>query len=94
MKTTIVYKRKVLERTGFKKYPFKEVNQISVFYGDKESKNHYEDINNKRLRIPFEVVLKTRKKSVLENFIGRLGNSEGDKFLKEQLQAILGGKKL
>lgn len=35
MKQVKIYTRNILERTGFKKYPYKEVKQISIFVGKK-----------------------------------------------------------
>ena len=82
MKTLRVYKRTILERTGFKKYPYKQVDQITITYDDRIAGNHFEDINNPRLKIKFELVLETRNKKVLEKYINSLGQTESDKWQK------------
>lgn len=85
MKTLRIYKRTILEITGFKKYPFKEAEQITIIYDGKKISNHYEDINNPRLKIKFELVLDTRKKQVVKEFYKKLGRSDTDKFVKSIL---------
>ena len=89
MKNIKVYKRSVLERTGFKKWPYKEVEEISIFYDGVEYSNHLQNINNPRLKNPFIKVLDTRKKKDVENLISRLGRTESNLFLKEKLNYIL-----
>lgn len=54
MKTITIYKRSILERTGFKKWRYKEVDQITIFYNGEEIKNHYEKIDNPRLKIKID----------------------------------------
>lgn len=89
MKTLRIYKRNILERTGFRKYPFKEVTQISIFYDGKEYANHYEEINNQRLKIKFNKVLETRSEKAVIEYVSKLGRSDSDKFIKEKLNKIL-----
>lgn len=88
MKKITIYKRKILERTGFRKYPYKEITQFTILYNGEEIKNHYEKIDNPRLKIKFEKVLETRSKKELENFILKLGRTDTEKWLKEQLETI------
>ena len=83
MKTLKIYKRTILVRTGFKKYPYKSETQYTLIYNGEEFKNHYEDINNKRLKIPFEKVLETRKTADVVSFVDKLGRTESDKFIKK-----------
>ena len=85
MKTITIYKRSILERTQFKKWRYKEVDQISIFYNNEEHKNHYESINNPRLKIKFQEVLKTRSKKELEKYISKLSNRDVDKWQKSTL---------
>lgn len=85
MKTLRIYKRTILERTGYKKHPYKEVEQITIIYDGKEISNHYEDINNPRLKVKFELGLETRKKQVVKEFYSKLGRTDGDKFVKSIL---------
>lgn len=89
MKTILIYKRSILERTGFKKWPYREVDQITILYKGEEIKNHYESINNPRLKIKFQEVLKTRSKKALENYINKLSNRDVDKWQKSVLKEIL-----
>lgn len=93
MKTLTIYKRSILERTGFKKWAYKNVDQITIVYNDLETSNHSEDINNKRLKVKFNVILKTRSKKRIQVFINSLGRCNSDKWLKNQLINILEGLK-
>lgn len=93
MKSLIIYDRVVLERTGYKKYPFKEDHQISLFYDGKEIKNHSEIIDNPKLKVKFVKVFETRKKSELETYIAKLGRSDADKWLKANLNSLIEEKK-
>ena len=88
MKKITIYKRKILERTGFRKYPYKEITQFTILYNGEEIKNHYEKIDNPRLKVKFEKVLETRSKKEFENFILKLGRTDTEKWLKEQLETI------
>ena len=51
MKTITIYSRKVLERTGFRQYPYKEVKQVTIDYDGKRYENHSEKIDNPRLKL-------------------------------------------
>lgn len=89
MKTLTIYNRVVLERTGYRKYPYKEVNQISIFFGNQKIQNHYESIDNPRLRVKFNKVFETRKKSDVETYISKLGRTDADKWLKANLADLI-----
>lgn len=89
MKNIKVYKRSVLERTKFKKWRYKEVEEISIFHDGVEYSNHLQNINNPRLKVPFIKVLDTRKRKDIEILISRLGRKESDLFLKSELNKIL-----
>lgn len=89
MKTITIYTRKVLQRTGFRQYPYKEVKQASIFYDGEETKNHSEKIDNARLKIKFNVELQTRSKKALEGYINSLSRTNTDKWIKEQLAKIV-----
>lgn len=90
MKNLMIYKRTILERTGYRKYPYREEEQISIFYGKKLiATNHFVDINNKRLRVGFMQVLNTRSKKALEEYIKKLGRNSFDIFQKRELQKLL-----
>ena len=89
MKQIIIYSRKVMQRTGFRQYPYKEVKQVSIIYDGEEIKNHWEKIDNKRLKVKFNVELQTRSKKVLQGYINSLRRTDADKWTKEELTKIL-----
>lgn len=89
MKTITIYERTILERTVYRKYPYKEVTQISIFYDNKEYKNHGEKIDNLRLKIPFKKVFETNIKASVNHYVGELGRKEYELFEKETLNKIL-----
>lgn len=89
MKTITIYTRKVLQRTGFRQYPYKEVKQVSIIYEGNEYKNHSEKIDNARLKVKFNVELQTRSKKVLEAYINNLSRTNTDKWIKEELLKLL-----
>ena len=89
MKHLTIYSRKVLQRTGFRAYPYKEVKQVSIFYNGEEIKNHSEKIDNPRLKIKFNIELQTRSKKALEGYINNLSRTNTDKWIKDQLKNIM-----
>lgn len=89
MKQITIYTRKVLQRTGFKQYPYKEVKQVSIIYDGNEYKNHSENIDNTRLKVKFTIELQTRSKKVLQGYINSLSRTNTDKWIKEQLNGIM-----
>ena len=89
MKNLKVYERSVLERTGYRKYPYKEVTQYVVSYNDKVYKNgHYEDVHNPRLKVKFKEVLNTRKKTDVTRFLNRNCRTESFKWLKSTIKSL------
>lgn len=91
MKTLTIYTRTILEKTGFsnKKYAFKQKMQFIVFYDNQECKNHYESMNNPRLKIKFNQVLKTRSLNKVNEFTSKLSKSNDDQSLKEAIENVL-----
>ena len=89
MKTITIYTRKVLQRTGFRAYPYKEVKQVSIVCDGNEYKNHCEKIDNTRLKVKFNVELQTRSKKALQGYINGLSRTNADKWIKEQLNKIM-----
>lgn len=89
MKQITIYTRKVLQRTGFRAYPYKEAKQVSIIYGGKLYENHSEKIDNPRLKIKFNVDLQTRSKKTLQGYINSLSRTNTDKWIKEQLSNIM-----
>ena len=69
----------------------KEVKQVVIKYDDKEYSNCYEKVDNPRLKIKFSVEIQTRKKADIEEYINKLGRSDADKWIKEQLNKVLEG---
>ena len=61
MKTLAIYQREVLERTGFKKWPFKKVSQFVIYYGGKKIlSNCHVNIDDPDLRVKFDRVYNSR----------------------------------
>ena len=89
MKTITIYERTILERTGYRKYPYKEVTQVSIFYDNKEYKNHSERIDNSRLKILFKKVFETNIKASVKHYVAELGRKESELFEKETINRIL-----
>lgn len=89
MKTITIYSRKVLERTGFRQYPYKEVKQVSIIYNGKMYENHSEKIDNPRLKVKFTIELQTRSKKELDAYISKLSRTNTDKWIKEELLKIM-----
>lgn len=93
MKKITIYKRTILERTRFKKWRYKEVDQVSIFYDGKEYKNHDQTIDNKRLQKPFDIVLNTRKKEELKKYIDNMNRTESDTWQKSVLSDLINNNK-
>ena len=89
MKQITIYGRKVLQRTGFRAYPYKESKQVSIIYNNEEYKNHSEKIDNPRLKVKFNVELQTRSKKALQGYINSLSRTNTDKWIREQLNSIM-----
>lgn len=94
MKNIKIYKRSILRRTGFRKYPYKNVDQVSIFYDGKEYRNHSEDIENSRLRVHFVEVMNTRSPKKLKEYYSKLGRSFSDNFEKKVIEDVLRGGKV
>ena len=91
MKQVVIYRRDILERTGFINHPYKEVTQFIVTYGKNLvfKNGHNEKLDNPRLKVKFQKRFETRKRKAVENLIQSLGRSESDKWLKERLGLLL-----
>ena len=89
MKQITIYTRKVLQRTGFRAYPYKEVKQVSIIYDGKLYENHGEKVDNPRLKVKFNVELQTRSKKALETYINKLSRTNTDKWIRDQLNKIM-----
>lgn len=75
MKTISIYKREILVRTGFRKYPYKKETQFIIYYGGKKKlANCLEDKDNPNLRIKFEKIYKSKsflKLNLLSNELSK-----------------------
>lgn len=75
MRTVAIYKREILIRTGFKKYPYKKETQFIIYYGGKKKlANCLENKDNPNLRIKFEKIYESRsflKLSLLSNELSK-----------------------
>ena len=89
MKTIKIYKRNVTVRTGYKKYPYKEVTEYIVAYNGKEYSNCLTELSNTRLKVKFECVFETRTFDRLKEYRMKLGYSEADKWLKAKIDEII-----
>ena len=88
MKTIKIYKRNVMVRTGYKKYPYKEITEIIVKYDGKEYSNCLTELSNTRLKVKFKCVFETRTFDRLKEYRMKLGYSEADKWLKAKIDDI------
>jgi hypothetical protein len=90
MKKLLIYKREILERTGYRKYPYKQIQQYIIIYNNKVVSNSFEnDPFKKSLKVPFQVELDTRSSKVLEKYIANLGRKESEQWLRGVLKDIL-----
>lgn len=89
MKTIKIYKRNVTVRTGYRKYPYKEVTEYIVNYDGKWYSNCLPKLSNTRLRVKFKCVFETRTFDRLKEYRMKLGYSEADKWLKAKIDEII-----
>ena len=89
MKTIKIYKRNVMVRTGYKKYPYKEVTEYIVKYDGKEYSNCLTELSTTRLKVKFKCVFETRTFDRLKDYRMKLGYSEADKWLKAKIDEII-----
>lgn len=94
MKTITIYSRKVLERTRFRDYRYKEVKQVTILYDGQEFRNHSEKLDNPRLKTKFNIELQTRSKKGLDAYIDKLGRSNADKWTKNLITRLMDGTPL
>ena len=88
MRTLTIYKREVLETTGFKKYPYKKVGQFIIYYGDKKIlSNCHVNIDNPNLRVKFEKIYESRSFVKFNLLLNDLFKRR-DNFSKELYRAL------
>lgn len=90
MKEIKIYTRTVLERTGYRKYPYKESKQVTICYAGQTHSNHSQNVDNPKLKVPFAVVLDTRSSKELSAFLDSLGRSDADKWTRRTVTDIIG----
>ena len=88
MKTLSIYTRKVSERTGYIKHPYKEVKQVIIKYDGMSYSNCSEELDNPRLKIKFNQELKTRSLKKIKEYLKGLGMTDADKFIKKTIEEI------
>lgn len=89
MKTIKIYKRNVTVRTGYRKYPYKEVTEYVVTYNNVTYSNCLTELENPRLKIKFECIYETRCQDRLLDFRKKLGIGEADMWLKKCIDKII-----
>lgn len=89
MKTLSIYTRNVLERTGYRKHPYKEVKQVIIKYNGLHYSNCEEELDNPRLKIKFNLDLKTRSLKKVKEYLKSLGMTDADKFIKKTIEESL-----
>ena len=93
MKKVIIYKREILERTGYRKYPFKKVTQYVIYYNNEIISNNHSDYpDNPKLKIPFTQIFSSGSKKDLTQFVKKLSMTAADKWLKMILKTIIEGR--
>lgn len=95
MKTLKIYSRIISEKSNLGRF-YNKVTQYIVVYDGNEFKNeHSMELNNPRLRVPFNLLLKTQNKTVIKEFASKLSKySNSDKWLRKTLTEIIGEKTL
>ena len=93
MKTITIYQRRILERTKYRAFRYKEIMQFTVLVAGKEvSTNHYQKITNPKLKIPFEKTFESRKRNDLIAFASSLTKKYDDQCLSSVIMSLLDGK--
>lgn len=92
MKTLTIYKREVLERTGFRKYPYRNVTQWVIYYGGKRRlANTAQEVDNPILRVQFNKYLETRSSAKFDNLRKSLSKKRDNASV--DLEILLNGLK-
>ena len=88
MKTLAIYQREVLERTGFKKWPFKKVSQFVIYYGGKKIlSNCHVNIDDEKLKVKFNKIYESRSFIKFNLLLNDLFKRR-DNFSKELYRAL------
>ena len=93
MKTLSIYTRKISERTGYKKHSYKEVKQVIIQYDGRSYSNCEEKLDNPRLKIKFNLDLKTRSIKKIKEYLKSLGMTDSDKFIRKTIESVSCDKK-
>ena len=75
MRKVTIYKREILVRTGFRKYPYRKETQFIIYHGGRKVlANCSESIDNPNLRIKFEKIYESKslpKLTLLSNELSK-----------------------
>lgn len=92
MKTLTIYKREVLERTDFRKYPYRNVTQWVIYYGGKRRlANTAQEVDNPMLRVQFNKYLETRSSAKFDDLRKSLSKKRDNASV--DLEILLNGLK-
>lgn len=92
MKTLTIYKREVLERTGFRKYPYRNVTQWVIYYGGKRRlANTAQEVDNPMLKVQFNKYLETRSSAKFDTLRKSLSKKRDNASI--DLEILLNGLK-
>lgn len=92
MKTLTIYKREVLERTGFRKYPYRNVTQWVIYYGGKRRlANTTQEVDNPMLKVQFNKYLETRSSAKFDTLRKSLSKKRDNASI--DLEILLNGLK-
>lgn len=95
MKNLKIWARKLTERTGFKRHPFKDKIEIVVCYDNVWILHDTQHLpSDPSIRIPFKLAIDTDSEERVKAMISHLGRTEAEKWLKNWLEAnVLGEEK-
>lgn len=86
MQQLTIYTRKILKRTGYKKYPYKKVKEVIINYDGFSYSNCLEELDNPRLKIKFVESFKTSDLEEVKKYVNSLGRTDADKFIKNKIE--------
>lgn len=89
MKTIRIFERTIKVKSFYKRFPCKSKRQVTIIQDDKIAENHFENINNPRLRVKFVETFKTRSKKELQKYINSLGRTDVEKWIKSILNQAM-----
>lgn len=89
MRTLTIYKREVLQRTGFKKYPYKKVGQFVIYYGGSRLlSNCAVKVDDENLKVKFNKIYESRSFIKFNILLNELFKRK-DNFSKELYNSLI-----